>query len=169
MDIQVGKFSRYKNSFGEITLYFGPDYVSISSEEFRRKGEGPSAHDIRFSYGVHPKTCPALWALACAIDGEAYTEMILPFDEDNLNILRKSDYSEEHIVIMALDHGLLQLNLNGTYDHGAKGCIRNGGCFPSIAIRESESPEVFKALRGLMGALAKDNKSRPYPTGWSMQ
>lgn len=169
MDIQVGKFSRYENSFGKITLYFDRSYVRISVIESRGKEEGPSAN-MRFSYGVHPITCPAFWELAKAFDGEAYTKEAPLFDpaSDRI-ILRQSDYGEEHIVIMELDDGLLQLNLNGTHDHGSQGCVRNGGCFPRIPIKEKESPEVFKALGGLVQALAEDNKNRPYPDGWWLQ
>jgi len=170
MSIKVGRVSTFTNKEGEIKLYFGPDYVSISSEEFRKEGAGPSASGIRFSYGVHPKTCPAFWRLARTFDGYKYRPKVSPFDPASNRItIRESDYKEEQIVILAPDVNVVQLNLNGTFDHGAHGCERNGGCFTQVRVVEEESPEVFKAIRGLMDALADDNKSRPYPKGWSMQ
>jgi hypothetical protein len=182
-DIKVGTSCSFTNKEGSsLFLLFRQDCIILVGEEVGHLPLGVAQSkekdnksrvlaaeaELRFSYGVHPKLCPALWELGKAMAGEKrYRKRMSNINSLSERILmRESDYGKDALVIELRAPDFFQVQLNGSLDTGQGERIVNGGTIPRICCWREETPEVFEAIFRLAIAVDQDNRSRPFPKGW---
>lgn len=170
MNIEIGKCTSFENSIGsKISIYFHPHCIIISGNEYPEEKNGPNAQ-LRYSYGVHPNTIPALVQLAGAFEGKGYQGVLPAFNPKTERITsRISDAPEDQLLILEQGPGSIDVNLQGSHWLASGEHFKTGGTMPRIWILEADDPDVYQALRGLRLAMEMDNRSRPYPNGWWLQ